>query len=127
MRQPLPRSCTQPALHLALEKPYMAGHDNGGMVAYALGCLHPEATRGVMILDVPDPRSRAMGAGELLRTDLVGTNFLEAPSLHLKGLVTVPLLLCFHEKSRHADSTASTSYGLRGLWYLFRLRTCFVS
>jgi pimeloyl-ACP methyl ester carboxylesterase len=43
------------ALHLELEKPYVAGHDNGGMVAYALGRLHPEATRGVMILDVPIP------------------------------------------------------------------------
>jgi pimeloyl-ACP methyl ester carboxylesterase len=41
--------------HLALEKPYIAGHDNGGMVAYALARLHPEATRGVMILDVPIP------------------------------------------------------------------------
>jgi pimeloyl-ACP methyl ester carboxylesterase len=42
-------------LHLALEKPYVAGHDNGGMVAYALARRHPQATRGVMILDVPIP------------------------------------------------------------------------
>jgi pimeloyl-ACP methyl ester carboxylesterase len=41
--------------HLGLEQPYVAGHDNGGMVAYALARLHPEATRGVMILDVPIP------------------------------------------------------------------------
>jgi pimeloyl-ACP methyl ester carboxylesterase len=45
----------QLAGHLALEKPYIAGHDNGGMVAYALARLHPEAPRGVMILDVPIP------------------------------------------------------------------------
>ena len=43
------------SLHLGLEKPYVAGHDNGGMVAYALARLHPQATRGVMILDVPIP------------------------------------------------------------------------
>ena len=45
----------QLASHLALEKPYIAGHDNGGMVAYALARLHPETPRGVMILDVPIP------------------------------------------------------------------------
>ena len=45
----------QLARHLGLEKPYIAGHDNGGMVAYALARLHPEATRGVMVLDVPIP------------------------------------------------------------------------
>ena len=33
----------------------MAGHDNGGMVAYALARLHPQGIRGVMILDVPLP------------------------------------------------------------------------
>jgi pimeloyl-ACP methyl ester carboxylesterase len=51
----------QLARHLALEKPYIAGHDNGGTVAYALARLHPEAPRGVMILDVPIPGSPGMG------------------------------------------------------------------
>jgi pimeloyl-ACP methyl ester carboxylesterase len=45
----------QLAAHLGLERPYVAGHDNGGMVAYALARLHPQTTRGVMILDVPIP------------------------------------------------------------------------
>ena len=52
------------AIHLGLEKPYVAGHDNGGMVTYALARLYPQATRGVMILDVTDPRSRPLGASE---------------------------------------------------------------
>jgi pimeloyl-ACP methyl ester carboxylesterase len=43
------------ALDLGLEKPYVARHDNGGMVAYALARLHPQGIRGVMILDVPLP------------------------------------------------------------------------
>ena len=43
------------ATHLGLERPYVAGHDNGGMVAYAFARLHPQSTRGVMILDVPIP------------------------------------------------------------------------
>jgi pimeloyl-ACP methyl ester carboxylesterase len=38
---------------LQLEKPYVVGHDIGGAVAYALARLHPEALRGMMILDVP--------------------------------------------------------------------------
>lgn len=43
------------AAHLGLERPYVAGHDNGGMVTYAFARLHPQSTRGVMILDVPIP------------------------------------------------------------------------
>ena len=45
----------QLAAQLGLEQPFVAGHDNGGMVTYALARLHPQATRGVMILDVPIP------------------------------------------------------------------------
>jgi pimeloyl-ACP methyl ester carboxylesterase len=33
----------------------VAGHDIGGMVAYAYARLFPEETRGIMILDVPLP------------------------------------------------------------------------
>jgi len=40
---------------LKLERVYVVGHDIGGMVAYAFARLHPEASRGVMILDVPLP------------------------------------------------------------------------
>jgi pimeloyl-ACP methyl ester carboxylesterase len=38
---------------LRLDRPYVVGHDLGGWVAYALARLHPDAVRGVMILDVP--------------------------------------------------------------------------
>ena len=40
---------------LKLERVYVAGHDVGGMVAYAFARLYQGATRGVMILDVPLP------------------------------------------------------------------------
>jgi len=43
------------AVALGLERPYIVGHDIGGMVAYAFARRFPEATRGVMILDVPLP------------------------------------------------------------------------
>lgn len=41
--------------HLKLNRIYIAGHDIGGMVAYAYVRLYPTAARGVMILDVPLP------------------------------------------------------------------------
>jgi pimeloyl-ACP methyl ester carboxylesterase len=40
---------------LKLEQVYIAGHDNGGMIAYTFARLYPNATRGVMILDSPLP------------------------------------------------------------------------
>lgn len=40
---------------LRLERVYIAGHDVGGSVAYAFVRLHPQATRGVMILETPVP------------------------------------------------------------------------
>jgi pimeloyl-ACP methyl ester carboxylesterase len=43
------------AQQLRLERPYIAGHDIGGMVAYAFARLYPTQVRGVMILDVPLP------------------------------------------------------------------------
>ncbi len=45
----------QLARRLRLERPYIAGHDIGGMVAYAFARLYPAQVRGVMILDVPLP------------------------------------------------------------------------
>jgi pimeloyl-ACP methyl ester carboxylesterase len=57
------------AVHLGLERPYVAGHDNGAMVTYALARLHPKAIRGVMIFDTPvpglDPWDRLKTAPEL--------------------------------------------------------------
>jgi pimeloyl-ACP methyl ester carboxylesterase/catechol 2,3-dioxygenase-like lactoylglutathione lyase family enzyme len=43
------------ARHLDLEPVYLAGQDNGGIVAYAFARLFPSDARGVMILDVPLP------------------------------------------------------------------------
>lgn len=41
----------QLAEQLHLERVYVAGHDIGGMVAYAFARLYPETSRGVMMLD----------------------------------------------------------------------------
>jgi pimeloyl-ACP methyl ester carboxylesterase len=45
----------QVAKQLSLDHPYVVGHDFGGWVVYALVRLHPDAVRGVMIIDVPTP------------------------------------------------------------------------
>ncbi len=45
----------QLGMQLRLERPYLAGHDIGGTVAYAFVRLYPAQVRGVMILDVPLP------------------------------------------------------------------------
>ena len=42
-------------VHLKLRRVYIAGHDIGGMVAYAFLRSHPEETRGTMIVDVGLP------------------------------------------------------------------------
>jgi pimeloyl-ACP methyl ester carboxylesterase len=62
----------QLATELGLDRPYVAGHDNGGMVAYALARLDPEAARGVMILDVPIP---GLEPWEQVKTDPVLWHF----------------------------------------------------
>jgi pimeloyl-ACP methyl ester carboxylesterase len=45
----------QLAEQLGLERPFVVGHDIGGIVAYALARSHPAALRGVMLLDAPVP------------------------------------------------------------------------
>ncbi|MEO5494180.1 MAG: alpha/beta hydrolase [Sphingomonas sp.] len=40
---------------LKLERPYVVGHDLGGMVAHAYARQYPKDLRGAMILDVPVP------------------------------------------------------------------------
>jgi len=45
----------QLARQLSLGPIYLAGHDNGGMVAYAFARRYSDEARGVMILDVPLP------------------------------------------------------------------------
>ncbi len=41
--------------HLAINNPYIVGHDMGGMIAYAYARLYPTETRGIAILDGPLP------------------------------------------------------------------------
>jgi len=45
----------QLARQLGLERPYIVGHDVGGMVPYAYARVYPQDARGVMVLDFPLP------------------------------------------------------------------------
>jgi pimeloyl-ACP methyl ester carboxylesterase len=65
---------------LHLERPYIFGHDIGGMVAYAYARLFAATTRGVMILDVPLP---ALPPWEQIQTDPLvwHIRFHQAPGL----------------------------------------------
>ena len=38
---------------LNLDQPYVVGHDIGGLIAYTLARLHPEAIRGAMLVEAP--------------------------------------------------------------------------
>jgi pimeloyl-ACP methyl ester carboxylesterase len=49
------RDIHQLAQLLKLGRVYVAGHDNGGMIAYTFARLYPDATHGIMILDSPLP------------------------------------------------------------------------
>jgi pimeloyl-ACP methyl ester carboxylesterase len=40
---------------LAINNPYIVGHDMGGMIAYAYARLYPTETRGIAVLDGPLP------------------------------------------------------------------------
>ena len=65
---------------LKLKRVYVAGHDIGGMVAYAFVRLHPAAARGVMILEAPLP---GIEPWEEIKanTKLWHSNFHQTPDL----------------------------------------------
>jgi pimeloyl-ACP methyl ester carboxylesterase len=68
------------AEQLHLEHVYVAGHDIGGMVAYAFARLYPQTSRGVMMLDAPLP---GLGPWEEIKANPVAwhINFHQVPEL----------------------------------------------
>jgi pimeloyl-ACP methyl ester carboxylesterase len=53
--QSLAADLAQLAAALKLDRPYVVGHDMGGIVAHAAGRLHPRQWRGVMLIENPLP------------------------------------------------------------------------
>ncbi|MCI0443917.1 alpha/beta hydrolase [bacterium] len=81
--------------HLKLERVYVAGHDNGAMVAYTFVRLYPNVTRGVMILDTPIP---GIDPWEEVKTDPTVWHFAfhQTPNLP-EQLISCQKFLYFRE------------------------------
>lgn len=62
----------QLAQRLKFNRVYVAGHDIGGMVAYAFARRYPELTSGAMVLDVPLP---GIGGWDLVKNNPVAWHF----------------------------------------------------
>lgn len=66
------------ATRLALARPYIVGHDLGGITAYAYVRQFPADLRGAMILDVPIP---GVGGWEAATKDAWHIGFIQTPGL----------------------------------------------
>jgi pimeloyl-ACP methyl ester carboxylesterase len=63
---------------LGLERPFVVGHDLGGIVAYSLARAHPDAVRGVMLIDAPVP---GLDPWDALECELWHMGFFMTPRL----------------------------------------------
>ncbi|MBZ9811258.1 MULTISPECIES: alpha/beta fold hydrolase [unclassified Mesorhizobium] len=70
---------------LGLDKPYVVGHDLGGIVTYAYVRRFPESLRGAMILDAPVP---GIAGWEESVADLWHIGFIQAPGQLAEKLIT---------------------------------------
>lgn len=70
---------------LKLERPYLVGHDLGGIVTYAYVRSFPESLRGAMILDVPIP---GVDGWDQAISELWHIRFIQAPGEIAEKLVT---------------------------------------
>lgn len=73
------------AQSLGLDRPYVVGHDVGGIVTYAYVRRFPESLRGAMILDVPVPG--VPGWDEAV-ADLWHIGLIQAPGQLAEKLIT---------------------------------------
>jgi pimeloyl-ACP methyl ester carboxylesterase len=70
---------------LGLQRPYVIGHDLGGIVTYAYVRRFPESLRGGMILDVPVP---GVAGWDEAVADLWHIGFIQAPGELAEKLIT---------------------------------------
>lgn len=69
---------------LKLDRPYVVGHDLGGIVTYAYVRRFPESLRGAMILDVPVP---GVAGWDEAVSDLWHIGFIQAPGQLAEKLI----------------------------------------
>jgi pimeloyl-ACP methyl ester carboxylesterase len=70
---------------LGLERPYVVGHDLGGIVTYAWVRRFPDVLRGAMILDVPVP---GVGGWDQATAGLWHLGFIQAPGQLAEKLIS---------------------------------------
>lgn len=73
------------AQSIGLDRPYVVGHDLGGIVTYAYVRRFPESLRGAMILDVPVP---GIAGWDESVADLWHIGFIQAPGQLAEKLIT---------------------------------------
>jgi pimeloyl-ACP methyl ester carboxylesterase len=87
---------------LKLDRPYVVGHDLGGIVTYAYVRRFPESLRGAMILDVPIP---GVAGWEEAVADLWHIGFIQAPEQLAEKLVTGRQAIYFDQDFATANFT----------------------
>ncbi|MCF6108452.1 alpha/beta fold hydrolase [Mesorhizobium muleiense] len=99
------------AQSLGLDRPYVVGHDLGGVVTYAYVRRFPESLRGAMILDVPVP---GIAGWDEAVADLWHIGFIQAPGQLAEKLITGRQAVYFEEDFASARFTpAQRAYYVR--------------
>jgi pimeloyl-ACP methyl ester carboxylesterase len=96
---------------LRLDRPYVVGHDLGGIVTYACVRRFPESLRGAMILDVPVP---GIAGWDEAVADLWHIGFIQAPGELAEKLITGRQAIYFEQDFALARFTpAQRAYYVR--------------
>jgi pimeloyl-ACP methyl ester carboxylesterase len=92
------------AQSLGLDRPYVVGHDLGGVVTYAYVRRFPESLRGAMILDVPVP---GVAGWDEAVADLWHIGLIQAPRQLAEKLITGRQAAYFEEDFASARFTSA--------------------
>ena len=96
---------------LGLDRPYVVGHDLGGVVTYAYVRRFPNSLRGAMILDVPVP---GVAGWDEAVANLWHIGFIQAPGELAEKLITGRQAIYFEEDFALARFTpAQRAYYVR--------------
>ncbi|PAQ11820.1 hypothetical protein CIT26_02890 [Mesorhizobium temperatum] len=96
---------------LSLDRPYVVGHDLGGIVTYAYARRFNESLRGAMILDVPVP---GVAGWDEAVADFWHIGFIQAPGELAEKLIAGRQAIYFEEDFASARFTpAQRAYYVR--------------
>jgi pimeloyl-ACP methyl ester carboxylesterase len=110
------------AQSLGLDRPYVVGHDLGGIVTYAYVRRFPESLRGAMILDVPVP---GVAGWDEAVADLWHIGFIQAPGELAEKLITGRQAIYFEEDFTSARFTPAQRAYYVGIYEAPQLHAAF--